>query len=94
MTEQLVTVFGGARVLADDQLYADCRTLGHLLAEAGYTVASGGYTGTMEAVLRGAAEVGGHTIGYTCAPSRLTLAATAGCKKNARPPVSARASSA
>ena len=66
MTEQLVTVFGGARVLADDQLYADCRTLGRLLAEAGYTVASGGYTGTMEAVLRGAAEAGGHTIGYTC----------------------------
>jgi uncharacterized protein (TIGR00730 family) len=66
MSDQLITVFGGARVLTDDQLYADCRNLGHLLAEAGYTVASGGYTGTMEAVLRGAAEAGGHTIGYTC----------------------------
>jgi len=41
--------------------------LGSLLARAGFVVATGGYTGTMEAVLRGAAEAGAHTIGYTCA---------------------------
>ena len=63
----LVTVFGGARVPADSLLYADCIELGRLLAEAGYVVATGGYTGTMEAVLRGAREAGAHTIGYTCA---------------------------
>lgn len=62
-----MTVFGGARVAADSPLYARCVTLGRLLAEAGYDVATGGYTGTMEAVLRGAAEAGAHTIGYTCA---------------------------
>lgn len=62
----LVTVFGGARVPADSPLYASCVALGRLLAEAGYDVATGGYTGTMEAVLRGAAEAGAHTIGYTC----------------------------
>lgn len=67
MSEQLVTVFGGARVPADSRLYDDCLILGRLLAEAGYVVASGGYTGTMEAVLRGAAEAGAHTVGYTCA---------------------------
>ena len=48
----LVTVFGGARVPADSSLYADCIELGRLLAEAGYVVATGGYTGAMEAVLR------------------------------------------
>jgi uncharacterized protein (TIGR00730 family) len=66
-TSPLVTVFGGARVLADSPLYTQCVALGRLLAEAGYDVATGGYTGTMEAVLRGAAEAGAHTIGYTCA---------------------------
>lgn len=62
----LVTVFGGARVPAASPLYASCLALGRLLAEAGFVVATGGYTGTMEAVLRGAAEAGAHTIGYTC----------------------------
>ena len=36
------------------------------LGEAGYTVLTGGYIGTMEAVSRGAAEAGGHVIGVTC----------------------------
>ena len=63
----LVTVFGGARVALDTRLYADSVELGRLLAEAGYVVATGGYTGTMEAVLRGAREAGAHTVGYTCA---------------------------
>ncbi len=63
---KLVTVFGGARVATDSKLYADSLVLGRLLAEAGYTVATGGYFGTMEAVLQGAAQAGGHTIGYTC----------------------------
>ena len=62
-----VSVFGGARVAEGSELYASCRELGRLLGEAGYRVATGGYTGTMEAVLRGAAEAGAHTIGYTCA---------------------------
>lgn len=63
----LVTVFGGARVTSDSHLYADSLELGRRLAEAGYIVATGGYTGTMEAVLRGAREAGAHTVGYTCA---------------------------
>jgi hypothetical protein len=66
-SSKLVTVFGGARVPVDSPLYADCIELGRRLAKAGYTVATGGYTGTMEAVLRGAREVGAHTVGYTCA---------------------------
>ncbi len=64
---RIVTLFGGARVSEDSPLYAGCIELGRLLAEAGFAVASGGYTGVMEAVLRGASEAGAHTIGYTCA---------------------------
>jgi uncharacterized protein (TIGR00725 family) len=40
--------------------------LGRLLAQAGHTVLTGGYSGSMEAVSRGAAEAGGHVIGVTC----------------------------
>ena len=40
--------------------------LGKYLGEAGHTVLTGGYIGTMEAVSRGAAEAGGHVIGVTC----------------------------
>jgi hypothetical protein len=63
----LVTVFGGARVAVGSKLYEESCALGRLLGQAGCVVATGGYTGTMEAVLRGACEAGAHTIGYTCA---------------------------
>lgn len=62
----LVVVFGGQRVAPGSALYQEAYRLGALLARAGYTVASGGYQGTMEAVSRGAAEAGGRVIGYTC----------------------------
>ena len=40
-------------------------TCGRLLAEAGLGVVTGGYGGLMEAVSRGAHEVGGHVLGVT-----------------------------
>jgi predicted Rossmann-fold nucleotide-binding protein len=40
--------------------------LGQRLAQLGHTVLTGGYSGTMEAVSRGAAEAGGKVIGVTC----------------------------
>jgi uncharacterized protein (TIGR00730 family) len=40
--------------------------LGAALARAGWTVATGGYTGVMEAASRGACEADGHVIGVTC----------------------------
>jgi len=40
--------------------------LGQRLAKGGHTVLTGGYSGTMEAVSRGASEAGGHVIGVTC----------------------------
>ena len=66
MTSPLVVVFGGTRVAPETPLYQRGYRLGALLAQAGLRVASGGYQGIMEAVSRGAAEAGGHVIGYTC----------------------------
>ena len=61
-----ITVFGGANPRPGQPAYQEAMRLGMLLAQAGHTVLTGGYMGTMEAVLRGAAEAGGHTIGVTC----------------------------
>ena len=62
-----ITVFGSARPHPDTPAYDQARELGRLLAEAGFAVVNGGYSGTMEAVSRGAAEAGGTAIGITCA---------------------------
>ena len=61
-----VSVFGGAEPAEGSSAYEDARQLGRLLAEAGHTVLTGAYIGTMEAVSRGASEAGGHVIGVTC----------------------------
>jgi uncharacterized protein (TIGR00730 family) len=65
-TPKIVSVFGGSAPQSGSPPYEDARSLGALLAEAGWTVATGGYTGVMEAVSRGACEAGGHVIGVTC----------------------------
>jgi len=61
-----VTVFGGSQPRPGEPAYEEAFRLGQLLGSAGYAVLTGGYIGTMEAVSRGAAEVGGHVIGVTC----------------------------
>ena len=61
-----VTVFGSARPKPGDSLYEEAFELGTLLGQAGHTVITGGYGGTMEAVSRGASEAGAHVIGVTC----------------------------
>jgi len=61
-----VTVFGGSQPRAGDLAYTQAIYLGQLLGSAGYTVLTGGYIGTMEAISRGAAEFGGYVIGVTC----------------------------
>ena len=63
---KIVSVFGGSAPRAGTQPYEDARALGALLAQSGWTVATGGYTGVMEAASRGACEAGGHVIGVTC----------------------------
>ncbi|TMG21518.1 MAG: TIGR00730 family Rossman fold protein [Chloroflexi bacterium] len=58
-----VTVFGSARVRPGDRTYDTARTVGHLLAEAGFAVITGGGPGAMEAANRGCQEAGGLSIG-------------------------------
>jgi uncharacterized protein (TIGR00730 family) len=58
-----VSCFGSARVNEDDPRYQLARTTGHGLAEAGFTVITGGGPGLMEAANRGAKEAGGRSIG-------------------------------
>jgi len=60
-----VTVFGSSRVGPHDAVYRDAVRLGSLLAHAGYTLCTGGYTGVMEAISRGAVEAGGRAVGVT-----------------------------
>ena len=58
-----VTVFGSARLGEDDAAYALARRTGALLAEAGFTVMTGGGPGLMEAANRGARDAGGLSLG-------------------------------
>jgi uncharacterized protein (TIGR00730 family) len=62
----VVTVFGGSSPKPGDLAYLEAEAFGRGLAEAGFTVATGGYMGMMEAVSKGAAEAGGQVIGVTC----------------------------
>ncbi len=61
-----ITVFGGSQPQPGEIAYQEAFRLGQILGKQGYTVLTGGYIGTMEAVSRGAAETGGHVIGITC----------------------------
>ncbi len=58
-----VTVFGSARFAEDHPYYELAREVGRRLAEAGFTVITGGGPGVMEAANRGAKEAGGISIG-------------------------------
>ena len=58
-----VTVFGSARFKEDHPYYVLARELGARLAEAGFTVMTGGGPGIMEAANRGAKDVGGTSVG-------------------------------
>jgi uncharacterized protein (TIGR00730 family) len=62
----VISVFGSSRPQPGSAAYEQARTVGRLLADAGFAVATGGYTGTMAAVSDGAASAGGHVIGVGC----------------------------
>src|SRR2546423_13388350 len=63
--ERIVTIFGGAKCTESDLEYSQAMRVGELLAGAGFTICTGGYSGTMEAASRGAHERGGRVIGIT-----------------------------
>lgn len=60
---RIISVFGASSPRPGDEAYVQAFTVGCLLAEAGFAVATGGYGGTMMAVSKGAASASGHVIG-------------------------------
>ena len=66
MREKTITIFGTGRTRPGDSAYTLAYRVGELLAQAGFTIANGGYGGTMLAAAEGAARVGGQVVGVTC----------------------------
>ena len=62
-SEKIVTIFGGSRCGENAPEYQEAMELGGRLAEAGFTICTGGYLGIMEAASRGAREKGGRVLG-------------------------------
>ncbi len=60
-----IAVFGASPSRPGDGHYEEAIRCGRLIAQAGFTVTTGGYGGTMEAVSKGARKVGGEVIGVT-----------------------------
>ncbi len=61
--DKIVTIFGGSRCRENSAEYEEAKDLGGRLAEAGFTICTGGYLGVMEAASRGAREKGGRVFG-------------------------------
>ncbi len=59
-----VTIYGSARVDAEDPAYDHAREVGRRFAERGFAVVTGGGPGIMEAANRGCQEVGGLSVGF------------------------------
>lgn len=64
---KVISVFGSSHPQPGSADYEAARTMGRLLAENGFTVQTGGYSGVMSAASQGANEAGGHVIGVTSA---------------------------
>ena len=60
---RIITIFGGSQCGPDSDEYKDALAIGRQLAEAGFTICTGGYLGVMEAASRGAREAGGRVLG-------------------------------
>ena len=58
-----VSIFGSARVRANDEIYRVTRHIANRFASEGYAVISGGGPGVMEAANRGASDANGISIG-------------------------------
>jgi uncharacterized protein (TIGR00730 family) len=66
MSKKTITIFGTGKAKQSDANFQLAYETGKLLAQAGFTIANGGYGGTMLAAAKGAAEAGGEIVGVTC----------------------------
>lgn len=60
---KIITIFGGSKCREDSPEYREAKAIGAKLADAGFTICTGGYLGVMEAASRGAREKGGRVLG-------------------------------
>ena len=58
-----ITSFGTAFIAPSEPLYSEIVAIGRHIADSGFNVCSGGYSGSMEAISKGAMNAGGNTIG-------------------------------
>jgi uncharacterized protein (TIGR00730 family) len=65
--KKVISVFGSSAPKSGSADYEAARTVGRLLAQAGFVVQTGGYSGIMAAASQGANQAGGHVIGVTSA---------------------------
>jgi uncharacterized protein (TIGR00730 family) len=56
--EPAVTIYGSARLKADDELYAQIEEVAYRLGQAGFSIITGGGPGVMEAANKGALKAG------------------------------------
>jgi uncharacterized protein (TIGR00730 family) len=70
MKPAVITIFGSSGAAPDHPAYQSAADLGRRLAKAGFTIANGGYGGTMAAAAQAAGEAGGTVIGVTCSAFR------------------------
>jgi len=63
LNNKTITSFGTAFIEPGEPLYTEITEIGKIIAGAGYTVCSGGYYGSMEAISKGTFVAGGKTIG-------------------------------
>ena len=61
--EPAVTIYGSARLRAEDELYTEIEEIACRLGQAGFTVITGGGPGVMEAANKGALKAGVTSIG-------------------------------
>jgi uncharacterized protein (TIGR00730 family) len=66
MIKKTITIFGSGRSKPEDPAYKLAEEVGSILAHAGFTIANGGYGGTMLAAASKAVQAGGEVIGVTC----------------------------
>ena len=62
---KVITIFGSSLPVFGDEQYTDAYKLGSLFAQSGFDLCTGGNSGIMEAVSKGAVENGAKAIGIT-----------------------------